>query len=387
MSESFCNRWLWKCGWALLLAFGAAEMACVAAPPAIAGMTLVEGSPQLSISSDLGVTNLIQTVTNLTQANWELLTSLVVTQSPYTVVDTTSPAVAQRFYRVVVPSPGVGSGPPHMVLIPAGSFAMGDTFAEGESYELPVHTAYVSAVYLDKYEMTKGQWDQVMNWSLTNGYSYDYTGDGKGTNYPVESIDWYDAVKWCNARSEMEGRTPSYYMDAGLTQVYRSGDLEPYVNWHAGYRLPTETEWEKAARGGAYGHRFPWTDVDTISHDRANYYSSSAYSYDLGPEQGFDPAFENGATPYTSPVGSFAPNAYGLYDMAGNVWEWCWDYAGNYPSDPQTDPRGPATGSTRVGRGGNWDYYAEHCRNAYRFGNSPVHVAANIGFRCALSAQ
>ena len=90
--------------------------------------------------------------------------------------------------------------------------------------------------------------------------------------------------------------------------------------------------------------------------------------------------------PYTSPVGSFAPNGYGLYDTAGNVWEWCWDWAGNYSTDPQTDPRGPDTGSTRVGRGGNWNFYAEHCRAAYRYGNSPDYIATNIGFRCALPA-
>jgi formylglycine-generating enzyme required for sulfatase activity len=264
---------------------------------------------------------------------------------------------------------------------------MGDTFAEGEPYELPVHTVNVSAFYLAKYEVTKSLWDQVKNWSGTNGYAYDNPGAGKGPDHPVQTLNWYDAVKWCNARSEMERRVPAYYTDAALTQVYKTGQANPYVNWNAGYRLPAEAEWEKASRGGASGHRFPWTDSDTITHSKANYYSDSSFSYDLSPTRGFDPAFVSGDLPYTAPVGSFAPNGYGLYDMAGNVWEWCWDFAGSYPSDPQTDPRGPATGSTRVGRGGNWDFYPAHCRNAYRYGNPPDHAATNIGFRCALPAQ
>lgn len=370
----------------LILLIGMRQFMAAGAPPSITGIDLLENSPRLTILSNLGITNEIQTQTDLSQTNWVLLTSLLVTKSPYTFVDTFSGPAPQRFYRVLVPAALTNAGPTNMALIPAGAFAMGDTFAEGEYYELPVHTVYVSAVYLDKYEVTKALWDQVMAWSAGRGYGYDDAGAGKAPNHPVQSINWYDMVKWCNARSEMEGRVPAYYTDTGLTQVYRTGDLAPYVNWHAGYRLPTEAEWEKAARGGAYGHRFPWTNVDTISHSEANYYSSTNYSYDLGPEQGFDPALVDGTLPYTAPVGSFAPNGYGLYDMAGNVWEWCWDWAGSYPSTDQTDPHGPDTGSTRVGRGGNWDYYAEHCRNSYRFGNSPGYLAANIGFRCALLA-
>lgn len=358
----------------------------LAAAPSIANIGLSEGSARLSIISDVGTTNQIQTSTNLAQFNWTVLTSLVVTQSPYTLTDTLSLPAARRFYRVLEMPVTTNSSPPGMVLVPAGTFEMGDTFSEGAYYELPLHSVYVSDFYMDKFEMTKGLWDQVRNWSLTNGYSFDYAGSGKAANHPVQSIDWYDMVKWCNARSEQEGRTPAYYTDPGLTQVYRTGQTAPYVNWNAGYRLPTEAEWEKASRGGAAGHRFPWTDVETISHSQANYYSDPSYTYDVSPTRGFNPAFVDGVLPYTAPVGSFAANGYGLYDMAGNIWEWCWDWAGDYPSGPQTDPRGPATGSTRVGRGGNWDYYAEHCRNSYRYGNSPDYTALNVGFRCALTA-
>lgn len=369
----------------LLFLLNAAACAGMAGPLIITNVTLTSTGTRLSILSDVGLTNQIQTATNLAQKTWVTLTSLVVTQSPYSYVDSITPARPERFYRVLSLEPAT-SGPAGMVLIPAGSFQMGDTFYEGEPYELPIHTVYVSSFYMDKCEVTKGLWDQVLAWHGGNGYSYDNPGSGKAANHPVQTINWYDMVKWCNARSEMEGRVPAYYTDAALTQVYKTGQLAPYVNWHAGYRLPTESEWEKAARGGASGHRFPWSDVDTITHSQANYFSDSRYPYDISPTRGYNPRFDDGVFPYTSPVGSFAPNGYGLYDMAGNVWEWCWDWAGQYPSDPQTDPHGPDTGSTRVGRGGNWNYYAEHCRASYRYGNPPTDAATNIGFRCALPA-
>jgi formylglycine-generating enzyme len=353
-----------------------------AATPSIQSIKWVSGAAQLTIISDIGVADCIQSTTNTGAGAWTALTNFVVNQSPYTFVDSMSGGGSMRFYRIL--QSATNAAPPGMVLIPAGMFQMGDTFNEGFAWEVPVHMVYVSAFYMDKFEVTKSLWDQVYNWGLTNGYSFDNPGAGKAPNHPVQYIDWYDMVKWCNARSQMERRPAAYYTDAGLTQVYKTGQVAPYVNWYAGYRLPTEAEWEKGARGGATGHRFPWSDTDTITHSQANYYSDSRYSYDVSPTRGYNPVFVDGVLPYTSPVGSFAPNAYGLYDMAGNVWEWVWDYSGNYTSDTLTDPRGPATGDARVGRGGNWNFYAEHCRDAYRYGNPPTDAATNIGFRCAL---
>ncbi len=357
------------------------------AQPRIVNVTMLGATPQISIIGTVGATNQILSVADLSHTNWTVLASVAVTQSPYIFADTVTPAGPQRFYRVVDPHWPFDNVPTGMSLIPAGTFQMGDTFNEGQYYELPVHSVYVSAFYMDKYEVTQDLWNRVKAWGATNGYSYEYPGSAKAANHPVQSIDWYDMVKWCNARSQLEGRAPAYYTDAALTQVYTTGEIAPYVNWNGGYRLPTESEWEKAARGGAVGHRFPWSDTDTISESRANYYAASnTYPYDISPTYGYNPAFITGNEPYTSPVGSFPPNGYGLYDMAGNVWEWCWDYAGTYPGAPQTDPRGPSTGSTRVGRGGNWNFYAVDCRCAYRYGNSPAYTATNIGFRCALAA-
>ncbi len=361
--------------------------AAVAGPPVIINVVMVGSVPELSISAEVGTTNQVLTITNLAQTNWTVLTNIVVTQSIYQFADTISTSGPQRFYRVADPNWPADSPPFNMALIPAGDFEMGNDFPNdlnAAQYELPVHTVYVSAFYMDKYEVSYALWTNVYNWGLSNGYSFDDPGAGKATNHPVQMVSWYDAIKWCNARSQMEGLAVSYFTDTNLTQVYTNGDLAPFVNWDAGYRLPTEAEWEKADRGGASGHRFPWTNTDTISHSQANYYAdTNTYSYDVSPTQGYNPAFVDGVMPYTSPIGSFAPNGYGLYDTAGNVWEWCWDYAGNYTSDTQTDPRGPSTGTTRVGRGGNWNYYALDCRDSYRYGDPPTDTASNIGFRTA----
>jgi formylglycine-generating enzyme required for sulfatase activity len=289
-------------------------------------------------------------------------------------------------FRVTADDANAPSG---MALIPAGSFTMGDTFNEGWSNELPLHTVYVSAFYMDQYDVTLALWQQVYNWAITHGYSFDKAGSGKAANHPVQTIDWYDSVKWCNARSEMEGRTPAYYTSATLAVVYRTGDLDisnSCVNWNAGYRLPTEAEWEKAARGGLSGQRFPWGN--TISESQANYYvyrtGYSYDSYDLGPYTGYNTNFDTGNYPYTSPVNYFAPNGYGLYDMAGNVLQWCWDWYGSYGSGSQSDSRGPTVVGYRVLRGGIWGSYAYNSRCTYRSYDSPGYADDFFGFRCVL---
>jgi formylglycine-generating enzyme required for sulfatase activity len=290
--------------------------------------------------------------------------------------------VGNQFYRLNVQKMSGPVAPVGFAVIPGGSFQMGDAL-DGAS-DAPVVTVNISEFYMGKYEVTKSEWDAVRTWGLSNGYTDLSAGSGKGANHPVHSIDWYAMVKWCNARSEQEGRTPCYTV-SGL--IYRTGNNDDVVcDWTAnGYRLPTEAEWEKAARGGMTGKRFPWGD--TISHANANYKESTSYSYDTGDGSGYHPDYFFGSTPYTSPVGSFAANDYGLYDMAGNVSEWCWDwYSDSSYIDGRADPRGASSGDRRVHRGGAWGNVAPNCRVGPR--SLGIQWSSNYyyGLRVALSS-
>ena len=275
-----------------------------------------------------------------------------------TVLVDLSPGSAARFYRAVADK--VWLVPDGMALIPAGPFQMGDARVGGAT---PVHTVTVSAFAMDKWEVSIELWESVRAWGNAHGYDL-VAGGSYGTKHPVHSVMWYDVVKWNNARSEKEGKVPAYYEDGAMSKVYRSGDKVPVgVKWNTGYRLPTEAEWEKAARGGVAGKLYPW-GTDEISAELAN-----------------SGANKSG----TTPVGSYGANGYGLYDMAGNVWEWCWDWFGDYSSTAQTDPRGPSSGSQQVMRGNGWNYDAVNCSVAVR-NSSPPGFGINkfLGFRSVL---
>jgi formylglycine-generating enzyme required for sulfatase activity len=284
---------------------------------------------------------------------------------------------------------GGGTPPAGMALIPAGAFVMGDPSSdEGYINERPTRTVTLSAFYLAKTEVTFAEWKEVRDWAVSRGYTdLASIGSGKADTHPVINVSWYDAAQWLNAKSEKEGLTPVYYTNDAQTTIYRTGNVNvtpAQAQWTAnGYRLPTEAEWEYAARGGLAGKRFPLGD--TITHQQANYQSISSFAYDTSSTRGYHSTYATDAMPYTAPVGSFAANGYGLFDMAGNVIEWCWDVYGTETGT--TDPRGPSTVGARDNRGGSWFSEAIYLRTSFRGYSGPSLRNFGLGFRPARSAS
>ncbi len=240
--------------------------------------------------------------------------------------------------------------PDDMVLVPGGSLPDSGSGA-----------VTVQSFTIGRCEVTWAEWRAVRDWAAANGYDLGSVGEGSADNHPVCSVNWYDCVKWCNARSEKEGRAPAYYTDAGFTSVYKAGEvLEPFVNAAAGgYRLPTDAEWAFAARGGTRSRGYEYSGGNDLNAVGWYWDNSAGAAADLYSGHG------------TWPVGAKAANELGLCDMSGNVYEWCFEWYPGY------------VGSLRVSRGGSWINNSYDCRSAYRYSNFPYFRDSFIGFRAA----
>jgi sulfatase modifying factor 1 len=235
-----------------------------------------------------------------------------------------------------------------MVLLPGGRFTMGDK----EEADATPHEVSVSPFYIDKYLVTQEQYQRVMG---------DNPSRWKGPQNPVEQVRWSDAVKFCNARSRREGLTPCYDLQTWQCSFEANG-----------YRLPTEAEWEYACRAGATTTYFFGNDASQLGD----------YAW-----------FEKNAGGHPQPVGQKKPNPAGLYDICGDVWQWCNDFykVDYYAAAPAENPRGPQEGDTKVVRGGAWKFSAENCRAGYRYNENPGYVDVCFGydiygFRCVRNA-
>ena len=228
--------------------------------------------------------------------------------------------------------------PTNFVQIKGGTFIMGSPDSEVGRYANEVqHKVTVSSFYMSKYQVTQKEYKEVMGTNPSKFIGY---------NLPVEQVTWYNAIEYCNKLSIKEELTPAYTINGNNVTWNKNAN---------GYRLPTEAEWEYACRAGT---TTPFNTGNNITTAQANY---------------------NGKK--TTPVGAFAPNSWGLYDMHGNVWEWCWDLYGFYSKSDQTNPDGEVSGAYRVMRGGSWYGGGKDLRSAYRGVFVPSNQYSYIGFR------
>lgn len=271
-------------------------------------------------------------------------------------VDFPNTSCANFKFRVIAFGGDIPPIPEEFVYINGGTFNMGGRAVSLSSY------------MIGTFEITQGQWQTVMGSNPASGY-------GVGSDYPVYYVSWYAILKYCNLRSMAEGLTPCYSI-SGSTNPANWGEVPTSRNdaWDAvicdwtanGYRLPTEAEWEYAARGGS---------------ETPNYVYAGSNDIDLVAW------YDGNSGGSTHPVGQKLPNGLVIFDMSGNVWEWCWDWYGSYSGGGQINPTGPESGSSRVLRGGCWYLNAAGCRVASRNNSSPYYGRINYGFRLCRAAN
>jgi formylglycine-generating enzyme required for sulfatase activity len=318
-----------------------APRASAQAPPGL-NLQLYAG---LSITGVVGTIYSVEYNTDLAQTNgWRCLTFLQLPATNYLWFDPTVTATGQRFYRAAQ-----FNAPTNLAFIPPGTFRMGSPTNEVDRepffpqiVEGPQTAVTISkGFWMGKYPVTQGEYLAVIG-SNPSGF----TGD---TNRPVETVSWFNATNYCGK----------------LTQNERAAGR---ISTNSVYRLPTEAEWEYACRG--------WTSTRFSYGDDPGYTNLTQYAW-----------YDANSLATTHPVGQKLPNPWGLYDMHGNVGEWCQDWYAPYPGGIAIDPQGPATGSARVGRGGLWLRSASYCRSAWRNAQPPNFMGDGGGFRVVLASS
>jgi formylglycine-generating enzyme len=350
----------------LLLVLGVAPLGVVprgsAQSPPLLSVQVSNSAVRLRITGDVGSACTIQYRAGLSPTNhWQFLTNLTpLSSSPYLVLDAGA-VTAPRFYRAFAQQVPANVVTTNMVWITPGTFVMGSPINEALRYwnETQHTVTLTTGLFMGKYPVTQAQYLSLLitnpsYFKTNNGYSQDLSR-------PVEQVSWIDATNYC----------------ARLTQQERLAGRIP-TNW--AYRLPTESEWEYACRAGT---TTAFNFGNAIHGGMANFYDYQEYDAFFG-----DIYVANPVVPYlarTTAVGTYLPNAWGLYDMHGHLWEWCRDWYGGYPPGNISDPQGPVSGSLRVVRGGSWSDYGKDCRSAGRAVSYPSQGSILIGFRVVLA--
>jgi formylglycine-generating enzyme required for sulfatase activity len=317
-------------------------------PPSL-GLQVGSSNAFLSVSGDPGTPCTVQYATNLLSANsWLTLSNYTLFTNYGVVVDSNGAAQGPRFYRVLI------SVPTNMMWVGAGTFVMGSPTNEPDrDTDETQHTVTLTnGFYVSRYLVTQGAYMAIMN---TNPSYF----ASNNPALPVDTVSWFDASNYCSE----------------LTQQARAAG-QIFSNWS--YRLPTEAEWEYACRAGTIT---PFYYGTNLLSGMANFNGQEEYIGRIGTTN------DSGGTylGYTTTVGSYQPNNLGLYDMAGNLREWCLDWYGAYPTNSVSNPQGTNNGTERVFRGGAFNSSGDECRSARRDSYYPTYRFNTVGFRVVLA--